>query len=112
MKVLLCLLFLSAHLRAEEVVRIEAAKSDQERIRRLEMAVEQLQKKIFGAEIAKPALSTANGFTTCVIKTPFDGTFMATEPTEMAARASTLEKCNGKTMNSIYCVEKELKCGK
>ncbi|MGZ3651028.1 MAG: bZIP transcription factor [Bdellovibrionota bacterium] len=127
------LLFGATPLVAEDIYRIEAGKSRdrdlQRRVQRLEQAVDQLQRKVFDLETrpsgtppgagspsggfaGPPAGTSASTFTTCYIKTPFDGTFSATEPTETAARAGALEKCNAKAKSSIYCEEKDLKCGK
>jgi len=111
------LFFGAVPLIAEDVYRIEIGKNRdrdlQWRVQRLEQAVDQLQRKVFDLEsrpVATPPAASA--FTTCYIKTPFDGTFSATEPTETAARAGALEKCNAKAKSSIYCEEKDLKCGK
>ncbi|RYZ98644.1 MAG: hypothetical protein EOP11_20370 [Proteobacteria bacterium] len=84
------------------------------RIEMLERAVEQLQRKVFdlqrGPDFREPDYRVK--MTTCYLKTPFDGTFMATEPTETAARAKALTKCNGKLNgSSIFCKEEALKCG-
>lgn len=105
---------------AEDIFRIEMGKSKsyserelRQRIEMLERAVEQLQRKVFDLqrepEYSRPGFGK---MTTCYLKTPFDGTFMATEPTETAARAITLKKCNDKLNgSSIFCKESELKCG-
>lgn len=105
---------------AEEVFRIEMGKSknysERElrlRVEMLERAVEQLQRKVFDLQTRPGYEDTRYKMTTCYLKTPFDGTFMATEPTETAAKARTLEKCNQKAngSKSIFCKEEELKCG-
>lgn len=110
-------LFGALPLIAEDVFRIEVGKSSGDRdlkwrVQRLEMAVEQLQRKVFDLENSKSSALPSSSFTTCYIKTPFDGTFTATEATETAARAGALEKCNNKSKSSIYCEEKDMKCGK
>jgi hypothetical protein len=123
----LCLTFgvAGSAIAAEEVFRIEMGKSKsaserelRQRVEMLERAVEQLQRKVFDLqrtpeyrepEYHRPIFSK---MTTCYLKTPFDGTFMATEPTETAARARTLTKCNDKLNGgSIFCKESEIKCG-
>jgi len=102
---------------AEDIYRIEVEKNSsngdlKKRVQRLEQAVDQLQRKVFDLENSKQAAVPTSNFKTCFIKTPFDGTFTGSEPTEAAARASALEKCNHKAKNNIYCEEKELKCEK
>ena len=101
---------------AEDIFRIEIGKGSssrdlQWRVQRLEQAVDQLQRKVYDLE-SHPSAPPASSLTTCYIKTPFDGTFSATEATETAARAGALEKCNAKAKSSIYCGENDLKCGK
>lgn len=108
---------------AEEVYRIEIGRpgksnpsySDRDlkfRLAQLELAVDQLQRKVFDLEtIRREPKTPAPSWTTCMIKTPFDGVFSATEPTEMAAKAKAMEKCAKKSGNSISCNERELKCG-
>lgn len=104
---------------AEDVFRIEIGRrdssrnSDRELYRRiydLERAVEQLQRKVFKLELGN-ANPPAASMTTCYLKTPFDGTFSATEATETAARAKVLEKCT-KASSETFCQERNLKCGK
>ena len=101
------------------IIRIDVGRNDKnvssdelrQRVWELERAVQQLQMRVFSLEMTggqKPPIST---FTTCYIKTPFDGTFSATEPTETAARAAALEKCGAKA-NGIHCNERNVKCGK
>lgn len=92
------------------------------RIYALELAVNQLQRKVFeleyrtGGTVIVPLPGTTpspdkSAWITCYIRTPFDGTYSATEPTETAARAGALEKCAGKA-NQMYCHESSVKCGK
>lgn len=103
---------------AEDIFRIEVGKSgrsssDRElkfRVAQLELAVDQLQRKVFSLENDRSQAKPSPTWTTCYIKTPFDGTFSATEPTETAAKARALEKCSAKA-SSTFCAERELKCG-
>lgn len=81
------------------------------RIYQLELAVDQLQRKVFDMESER---SFRPVWTTCYIQTPFDGTFRSTEPTETAARAKVLDRCSktvGHSANT-FCQEREIKCGK
>ena len=109
----LAFVFFCSVAHAEDVFRIEIGKgggSESElryRVLQLERAVDQLQRKVF--QLESGGGNRAN-WTTCYIKTPFDGTFSATEPTETAARAKALEKCSNKA-SSTFCQERELKCG-
>jgi hypothetical protein len=115
---------------AEEIFRIETnrsssrSSSDRElrsRIADLERAVDQLQRKVFelqmGKDYDRPSFTwPGNSYRpvkdiTCYLKTPFDGTFMATQSTETAARARTLDKCTSKLNNSVFCKEDNIKCG-
>jgi hypothetical protein len=100
----------------EDVYRIEIGRSSggsdsdlRLRVVQLERAVDQLQRKVFDLESGGGSKSS---WTTCFIKTPFNGTFSATSPTETAAKAEALEKCSAKTDSSMYCSESYLKCGK
>ncbi|MCO5143492.1 MAG: hypothetical protein M9962_10425 [Oligoflexia bacterium] len=104
---------------AEDVFRIEIGtkkrthwnqKEAMERIYRLELAVEQLQRKVFDLESRQHQPLPEKKWTTCYINTPFDGTFTATEPTETAAKALALSKCNEKS-SSTFCKERDIKCG-
>ena len=109
------LLFGAVPLVAEDVYRIEIGKNHdrdlERRVQRLEQAVDQLQRKVFDLE-SRPVTAPSSAFTTCYIKTPFDGTFTAASQVDAAARAGALEKCNAKAKSSIYCDEKDVKCGK
>lgn len=87
-----------------------------ERVYMLERAVEQLQAKVFelsnghgGAHPTPPPV--AGPMVTCYIKSSFNGTFMETAPTETAARASVLKKCD-EADAGLSCNEKNVKCGK
>lgn len=105
---------------AEEVFRIEIGKKDgfegmkdrdlYRRIYLLELAVDQLQRKVF--ELERGGGNNSSSWTTCYIKTAFDGTFSSTNPTETAARAGALEKCSNAGVSSVFCNEKDVKCGK
>lgn len=105
---------------AEDIFRIDMGKSKsaserelRQRVEMLERAVEQLQRKVFDLQRTPDYREPdyRGKMNTCYLKTPFDGTFMATEPTETAARARALGKCNEKLKGSIFCKESELKCG-
>ena len=108
---------------AEDVFRIEIGKKDSSsrgserelfrRIYQLELAVDQLQRKVFDLERKNSESNNgASTWSTCYIKTTFNGTFSSTKPTETAARAETMEKCSKGTDNSIWCKESDIKCGK
>lgn len=104
------------------VVRIEIGKEKDltqrevwRRVWMLERAVAQLQERVFQLE-GRPPTSTTPGvnpkdMTTCYIRTPFNGTYTATEATETAARAKAIEACSAKA-SSIHCGESDVKCGK
>lgn len=108
---------------AEDIFRIEFGRPGspsrpserdlQWRVNQLERAVDQLQRKVFDLQFNAPSRPNST-WTTCFIKTPFDGTFSATEPTETAARAGAIQKCNNKNSGSksIFCDESKLQCGK
>ena len=80
------------------------------RVTFLERAVYQMQERVFNLEAKPVSVVAPSTFTTCYIKTPFNGTFTATEPTEMAARANTMKKCSDGG-GDIHCRESDLKCG-
>lgn len=80
-----------------------------ERIHRLERAVAQLQDQVF--HLSTNQIQAVN-HTTCMISTPFDGSFHATAATKMAASAEALQKCMKGTGNKeIYCNERVMTCG-
>lgn len=91
------------------------------RIYRLELAVQQLQDKVF--ELSRnQAVNQNNPFrpigtiqppalTTCYITTTFKGTFTETAPTETAAKAGVLKKC-GDGDGGLDCRERNVKCGR
>lgn len=81
-----------------------------ERIHRLERAVAQLQDQVF--QLSTSQIQVASNYTTCMIKTPFHGSFHSTSPTKMAAVAQATEKCMaGTSNNDIYCSDKYMSCG-
>jgi hypothetical protein len=127
----LMLTFCSSEVNAEEIFRIQIGSNSisgtsptsggnllsyrerelLRRIHQLELAVDQLQRKVFDMENDR---SYRPIWTTCYIQTPFDGTFRATEPTQTAARAKVLDRC-AKTVghsSATFCQEREVKCGK
>lgn len=83
------------------------------RVWMLERAVAQLQARVFELE-GKPGavvpIQHPKDMTTCYIKTPFNGTFTATEATKTAAQAKVMEACSAKA-SSIHCDEDDVKCG-
>lgn len=110
----------------EGIVRIEVGRNDgnvsndelRRRVWELERAVQQLQMRVFSLEVTgaqRPAsvpAEPAQPKVTCFIKTPFDGTFSATESTETAAKAAAMEKCSTKVKVGFHCEEDRVKCGK
>lgn len=102
-----------------DIIRIEVGEREksgsnsemQYRVWMLERAVAQLQARVFELELGKSSNTPESQMTTCYIRTPFDGTFTATEATETAAKAKAMEKCAAKA-NSIHCSERDAKCGK
>jgi hypothetical protein len=119
----------SSDVDVDGVVKIEIGKnrgSSQtelwNRVWMLERAVAQLQEKVFelqmrrghggGGVIIVPNPGTnPKEMTTCYIKTPFNGTFTATEATETAAKAKVMQDCANKA-SSIHCGEDDVKCGR
>lgn len=103
---------------AEDVFRIDFGQVKdrdrdlQWRVSQLERAVDQLQRKVFELQFNNPPSRPGSNWTTCFIKTPFDGTFSATEPTETAARARAVERCEQNKKGSIFCEARHLTCGK
>jgi hypothetical protein len=103
---------------AEDIFRIEIGRGDrgysdrelQRRVRQLELAVDQLQRKVFELEYRRGRENSRKELVTCYIETPFDGTFRASEATETAARAKALEKCHTKAGN-VFCSDSKVKCG-
>lgn len=100
----------------DDIFRIEIGKSSggsdrelRERVWMLERAVDQLQRKVFQLENEGGG---RGGYTTCYIKTTFDGTFSATEPTETAAKAKAMERCSDKIKHGFACDDDKVKCGK
>lgn len=82
-----------------------------DRIHRLERAVAQLQDQVFHLSTNQIQVAAVN-HTTCMISTPFHGSFHATSPTKMAASAEAIQKCmSGTQNNEVYCNDKKMTCG-
>jgi hypothetical protein len=105
------LLFGTLPLGAEDVWRISPGGSDPvaNRVKRLELAVAQLQGQIFGSSTLKESTGVS-GNVTCTIDTPFDGSFSAAAGSKQEAGAQVIEKCRAHAKGSIYCEKSELKC--
>lgn len=74
--------------------------------------VQHLEKQIGQTSSPTPTPVVYGKSYTCILKTPFDGSFSATAPTMMAAKANAMEKCNIATKNSVHCSsESNMKCG-
>jgi hypothetical protein len=83
------------------------------RIKKLERAVAQLQRRVFELEYKE---SGAIGIIeekkfTCYIETPFEGLFSETRSSQTEAKAAVSKTCSQKTNNSLYCKMDKVKCG-
>lgn len=112
---LVALLLGSGPLVAEDAFQIRVgrpgARDLTDRVRELERTVTQMERRIFDLERLDRPREEGSRWITCYLKTPFDGIFLATERTEIAARAQALQRCAGKA-NQVFCKERELLCGR
>ena len=118
---LLCLLLASEALASRSFVQIEIGKDFdplyqvntphfhsnkrlRQRVRTLEAAVIQLQNEVLRLKGSRPSSEHS-----CMIQTPFDGTFLGSGRNLVEAKASALKACE-KGEGGIHCSEKKLEC--
>lgn len=103
------------------VIRIQVGRNDggvsndelRQRVWHLEQAVQQLQMRVFSLEATGAGkFPAAPSMVTCFVKTPFKGTFSATEATETAAKAAVIQKCSAVIRHGFDCEEDKVRCGK
>ena len=98
------------------VTSINAQADDSQRIEDLERQVKTLTEKVNKME---STFNKGGGFMltphfTCVIETPFNGTYSATELSETAAREGAITKCNDNSAarGTGQCTNMNVKCPK
>lgn len=77
------------------------------RVKQLELAVIQLQNKIFNLNLDQNNKTDKTKYT-YYIKTPLNGTFYGTGLSKAEAKAKALQKCEA-SASSIFCDENKLK---
>lgn len=86
----------------------------QKRLDELERSVKTMQEKI---EKMESTLIKNGGFMltanfTCEINTPFNGSYVATELSETAAKRSVMDKCKHSVPDNSQCTEMFVQCKK
>lgn len=79
-----------------------------ERLRRLEMAVRELQGEVWELRRDNERLKAKQHRFACYIQTPFDGTFLGRGATRIEATALALNQCEAKAQS--WCKEQRVKC--